>query len=112
MTDGQRIWLRNALYIAGVLLIAWLASPLIARAQQRDFLQQWIHTNAKDCCPHDRCFPVIAAPGERHWNVMGYKTAPRLGHERRWPFDRTYGCAYPSSPEVIRCLFVPAPEAS
>ena len=90
--------------------LALLTNPL--RAQDRDFYQQWIHVNAKDCCPHDRCFPVIATPGDSRWNVMGYKAAPRLGGERRWPFQTIYGCAYPSSPETIRCLFMPPPEAS
>lgn len=95
-----------------LVLVISLAAPAPTRAQSADVYQSWIHANAKDCCPHDRCFPVVAAPGDRRWNVLGFKSAPALGSERRWPFQAIYGCAYRDSPETIRCLFVPPPEAS
>lgn len=91
--------------------IVLLTYPL--GAQERGFYQAWIHANAKECCPHDRCFPVVAAPGAwNRWDVKGYRSAVPLGGERRWPFKVMYGCAYAGSSDTIRCLFVPVPEAS
>lgn len=74
--------------------------------------QAWIHANAKECCPHDRCFPVTAAPARPFWRVEGFRSAVPLGAERRWPFRETFGCAYAGSADTIRCLFVPTPEQS
>lgn len=91
-------------------LLALACAPASARAQ--DLYQAWIHANAKECCPHDRCFPVIAVHDGRRWSVMGFKSDVPLGGERRWPFQVTYGCAYAGSADTIRCLFVPVPEAS
>lgn len=96
--------------IAAVVAVALLTGP--SWGQERDFYQAWIHANAKECCPHDRCFPVIVAPGSPYWNVLGFKSQVPMGRERRWPFERTYGCAYAAMPDVIRCLFMPPPEAS
>lgn len=103
-------------YVTAI-LVAILAALVLARAfpaagQERDALRQWIHDNAKECCPHDRCFPVTAAPARPFWQVEGFKSAVPLGGERRWPFARTYGCAYAGSADTIRCLFVPTPEQS
>ena len=98
--------------VAGILILAVVALilwPLVARADER---QDWIHEFHKDCCPHNRCFPVKAEPSLHFWNVEGYHSIVPLGHERRWHFRETYGCAYETAPTVIRCLFRPAPEAS
>lgn len=102
----------RALTTAGAMCaVSLLTVP--AGAQDRAFYQAWIHANAKECCPHDRCFPVTAAPGAwNRWDVKGYRSAVPLGGERRWPFKETYGCAYAGSADTIRCLFVPVPEAS
>ena len=74
--------------------------------------QQWIHNNAKECCPHNRCFPVTARPSIYFWDVDGYRSVVPIGKEHSWPFTETFGCAYEISPGTIRCLFRPPPEAS
>lgn len=107
--------MRRACWLTAFLLLA-LPVPASAQssppASDRDAFQQWIHANAKDCCPHDRCFPVIAAPGPRYWSILGFRSAVPMGNERRWPFDRTYGCEYALRPGIIFCLFVPPQEQS
>jgi hypothetical protein len=106
--------MRLAPYIIGLVLLAFLLWPFVARAQDAETLrrQQWIHDNAKDCCPHNRCFPVTARPSVIFWDVLGFRSYVRIGAERRWPFEETFGCAYATSPDTIRCLFRPPPEAS
>lgn len=110
-------WFRTALpvFLAWVLALA-LALVLAgqARAQDPELLrrQQWIHDNAKDCCPHNRCFPIKAVPSIYFWDVEGFRSYVPLGKERHWPFKETFGCAYETSPLQIRCVFVPRPEAS
>lgn len=109
-SGGLALWI-----LAGCALALSLAAAFPAKAQdRRDLLlrQQWIHENAKDCCPHDRCFPVKAVPSIHFWNVDGFKSLVPLGKERAWPFVETFGCAYADAPKVIRCLFRPPPEAS
>lgn len=101
--------------LAGLALTYALSRAFPAAGQDAATLerQAWIHANAKECCPHDRCFAVKAAPGAwNRWDVEGYRSAVPLGGERRWPYRETFGCAYAGSPDVIRCLFVPTPEQS
>lgn len=85
-----------------------------SHAQDRELLlrQQWIHDNAKDCCPHNRCFPVTARPSIHFWDVLGFKSVVPIGKEKSWPFTETFGCAYEHDKGTIRCLFRPPPEAS
>lgn len=103
------------LFALGVALVTLAFSALVieaARAQSLEEGRAWIHANAKDCCPHDRCFPVEADPGMTWWIVWGFKSQVRMGRERRWPFEKSFGCAYAHDPGTIRCLFVPTPEQS
>ena len=48
----------------------------------------------------------------KFWLVWGYRSVVRVGRERRWPFEQTWGCAYPHDPGTVRCLFVPPKEQS
>lgn len=102
------------LYIVAVLAFCLAAVLTSALAQDRELLrrQQWIHDNAKECCPHNRCFPVTARPSIHFWDVHGFKSVVPLGKERAWPFVETFGCAYETDKGTIRCLFRPVPEAS
>ncbi len=104
-----QIW--PTLYILAGLLIclAIVFAPALARADEQ---QDFIHQFHKDCCPHNRCFPVKAVPSLHFWDVEGFRSYVPLGKERRWHFKETYGCAYENTPLQIRCLFMPAPEAS
>lgn len=88
---------------------AALALAFPARADEQ---QDFIHRFHKDCCPHNRCFPVTARPSIHFWNVEGYRSVVPLGRERYWHFKETYGCAYAHDSGTIRCLFRPPPEAS
>lgn len=109
--DGMRylVWILGACAVAVA-----LARALPAVGQERELLlrQQWIHDNAKDCCPHNRCFPVTARPSIHFWDVLGFKSVVPIGKERGWPFTETFGCAYEHDKGTIRCLFRPPPEAS
>lgn len=93
--------------------LAWGAVALVyGWAHAQDAQQAFIHAFHKDCCPHNRCFPVNASPSIHFWSVEGFKSLVPLGQERYWHFKETYGCAYEHDPATIRCLFRPPPEAS
>ncbi len=104
-------------FTAGFLILFALVCGIFvapAFAQDRELVrrQQWIHDNAKECCPHNRCFPVTARPSIHFWDVDGFKSVVPIGKERAWPFTETFGCAYETDKGTIRCLFRPPPEAS
>ena len=99
----------KSLLLAGLFCAAVIEA---ARAQSLAEGRAWIHVNQSGCCPHDRCFPVEADVGQGFWIIWGYKSDVRLGREVRWPFAKTWGCAYAHDPQTIRCLFIPAPDAS
>lgn len=93
-------------------LVAAAGCALIVPGARADERQDFIHRFHRDCCPHDRCFPVKAAPSIHFWDVEGFRSVVPLGKERYWHFKETYGCAYPHDAGTVRCLFMPAPEAS